>query len=58
MSSVSRSCCHDGGQHLTHIEAQVVRRSDPVHGPSAATVLAEPLIAITAVGAVVVPAWA
>jgi 3-aminobutyryl-CoA ammonia-lyase len=38
------------------IEAQVVCRPAPVHGPSAATVLAEPLIAVTATGAIVVPA--
>jgi len=38
------------------IETQVVGRADPAHGLSAATVLAEPLIAVTATGTVVVPA--
>ncbi|MBV9382805.1 MAG: hypothetical protein JOY82_07370 [Streptosporangiaceae bacterium] len=37
-------------------EARVVCRADPSRGPSAATVLAEPLIAVTATGTVVVPA--
>ena len=34
----------------------MVRRADPAHGPSAAAVLAEPLMAVTATGTVVVPA--
>jgi 3-aminobutyryl-CoA ammonia-lyase len=34
----------------------VVCRADPARGPSAATALAEPLIAVTATGTVVVPA--
>jgi 3-aminobutyryl-CoA ammonia-lyase len=37
-------------------EARVTCRADPTHGPSAAAVLAEPLIAVTAAGTVVVPA--
>jgi 3-aminobutyryl-CoA ammonia-lyase len=37
-------------------EARVVCRADPAHGPSAATVLAEPLVVVTAAGTVVVPA--
>jgi 3-aminobutyryl-CoA ammonia-lyase len=37
-------------------EAQVVCRADPARGPSAASVLAEPVIAVTATGTVVVPA--
>jgi 3-aminobutyryl-CoA ammonia-lyase len=37
-------------------EAQVVCRADPARGPSAAVVLAEPVIAVTATGTVVVPA--
>ena len=45
----------DGGQHLRRIEAQVVGRADPAHSPSAATVLADPLIAVTATGTIVVP---
>jgi 3-aminobutyryl-CoA ammonia-lyase len=36
-------------------EARVTCRSDPGRGPSAAVVLAEPLIAVTASGTVVVP---
>lgn len=36
-------------------EASVVCRSDPARGPSAAVVLAEPLIVATATGTVVVP---
>jgi 3-aminobutyryl-CoA ammonia-lyase len=37
-------------------EARVVCRADPARGPSAAVVLAEPVIAVTATGTVVVPA--
>jgi 3-aminobutyryl-CoA ammonia-lyase len=37
-------------------EARVVCRADPERGPSAATVLDEPVIAVTATGTVVVPA--
>lgn len=37
-------------------EARVVCRADPQHGPSAARVLVEPVIAVTASGTVVVPA--
>jgi 3-aminobutyryl-CoA ammonia-lyase len=37
-------------------EARVVCRADPARGPSAATVLAEPLVVVTAAGTVVVPA--
>jgi 3-aminobutyryl-CoA ammonia-lyase len=37
-------------------EARVTCRADPGRGPSAAVVLAEPLIAVTATGTVVVPA--
>jgi len=37
-------------------EARVVCRADPARGPSAATVLADPVIAVTATGTVVVPA--
>jgi 3-aminobutyryl-CoA ammonia-lyase len=36
-------------------EASVVCRADPARGPSAAAVLAEPLVAATATGTVVVP---
>jgi 3-aminobutyryl-CoA ammonia-lyase len=36
-------------------EAKVVCRAEPERGPSAATVLAEPVIAVTASGTVVVP---
>jgi 3-aminobutyryl-CoA ammonia-lyase len=36
-------------------EAKVVCRARPEHGPSAAAVLAEPVIAVTATGTVVVP---
>jgi len=36
-------------------EARVVCRADPARGPSAATVLAEPIIVVTATGTVVVP---
>jgi 3-aminobutyryl-CoA ammonia-lyase len=36
--------------------ARVVCRADPCRGPSAAVVLAEPLVAVTAIGTVVVPA--
>lgn len=35
--------------------ARVVCRADPEHGPSAARVLEEPIVAVTAVGTVVVP---
>lgn len=37
-------------------EARVVCRADPARGPSAAAVLAEPVVAVTAAGTVVVPA--
>ena len=37
-------------------EARVVCRADPARGPSAAAVLADPVIAATATGTVVVPA--
>jgi len=37
-------------------EARVVCRADPSRGPSAAVVLEEPVIAVTAAGTVVVPA--
>ena len=37
------------------LEARVACRADPGRGPSAAVVLAEPLIAVTATGTVVVP---
>ncbi len=36
-------------------EARVTCRADPGRGPSAAVVLAEPVIAVTATGTVVVP---
>jgi 3-aminobutyryl-CoA ammonia-lyase len=36
--------------------AAVVCRADPSRGPSAASVLAEPVVAVTATGTVVVPA--
>ena len=36
-------------------EARVVCRADPQRGPSAAQVLAEPIVAVTATGTVVVP---
>ncbi|WP_300605703.1 hotdog fold domain-containing protein [Trebonia sp.] len=36
-------------------EARIVCRADPARGPSAATVLAEPIVAVTATGTVVVP---
>jgi 3-aminobutyryl-CoA ammonia-lyase len=36
-------------------EARVVCRAQPERGPSAATVLAEPIVAVTATGTVVVP---
>ena len=36
-------------------EARVVCRADPGQGPSASRVLAEPLVAVTATGTVVVP---
>ncbi len=36
--------------------ARVVCRGTPDRGPSAATVLSEPLVAVTATGTVVVPA--
>jgi len=36
-------------------EARVVCRAQPDRGPSAATVLAEPIVAVTATGTVVVP---
>jgi 3-aminobutyryl-CoA ammonia-lyase len=38
------------------LEARVACRADPGRGPSAAVVLADPLIAVTAIGTVVVPA--
>ena len=37
-------------------EAKVVCRAEPDRGPSAAAVLAEPIVAVTATGIVVVPA--
>ena len=37
-------------------EARVVCRAQPERGPSAAAVLAEPIVAVTAAGTVVVPA--
>jgi 3-aminobutyryl-CoA ammonia-lyase len=37
-------------------EARVVCRADPERGPSASTVLAEPITVVTATGTVVVPA--
>ncbi|HEV3289521.1 MAG TPA: hotdog domain-containing protein [Streptosporangiaceae bacterium] len=37
-------------------EARIVCRADPGRGPSAAQVLAEPVVAVTAAGTVVVPA--
>ena len=37
-------------------EAKVTCRADPAAGPSAARVLAEPIVAVTATGTVVVPA--
>jgi 3-aminobutyryl-CoA ammonia-lyase len=37
-------------------EAKVVCRAEPDRGPSAAAVLAEPIVAVTATGTVVVPA--
>jgi 3-aminobutyryl-CoA ammonia-lyase len=37
-------------------EAKVVCRAQPDRGPSAAAVLAEPIVAVTATGTVVVPA--
>jgi 3-aminobutyryl-CoA ammonia-lyase len=36
-------------------EARVTCRSEPEHGPSAARVLSEPVVAVTATGTVVVP---
>ena len=36
-------------------EARVVCRAQPEHGPSAAAALAEPILAVTATGTVVVP---
>jgi 3-aminobutyryl-CoA ammonia-lyase len=36
-------------------EARVVCRADPVRGPSASRVLAEPVVVVTATGTVVVP---
>ena len=39
-------------------EARVVCRADPGRGPSAARVLAEPLVVVTATGTVVVPGTA
>lgn len=36
-------------------EARVACRAEPDRGPSAATVLAEPIVAVTAAGTVVVP---
>src|SRR5690348_956892 len=38
------------------IEARVVCRADPERGDSAASVLSEPIVAVTAAGTVVVPA--
>ena len=37
-------------------EARVLCRAEPARGPSAARVLAEPIVAVTAAGTVVVPA--
>jgi 3-aminobutyryl-CoA ammonia-lyase len=37
-------------------EARVICRADPARGPSAAVVLPEPIIVVTATGTVVVPA--
>jgi len=37
------------------LEARVLCRADPRRGPSAAAVLAEPIVAVTATGTVVVP---
>ena len=37
-------------------EARIVCRADPGRGPSASQVLAEPVVAVTAAGTVVVPA--
>lgn len=37
-------------------EARVVCRADPARGPSAAALLADPVVAVTATGTVVVPA--
>jgi 3-aminobutyryl-CoA ammonia-lyase len=37
-------------------EARVVCRAEPARGPSAASVLREPIVVVTAVGTVVVPA--
>jgi 3-aminobutyryl-CoA ammonia-lyase len=37
-------------------EARVICRAQPERGPSAAAVLAEPIVAVTATGTVVVPA--
>jgi 3-aminobutyryl-CoA ammonia-lyase len=37
------------------LEARVVCRAEPGRGPSAAAVLAEPIVAVTATGTVVVP---
>jgi 3-aminobutyryl-CoA ammonia-lyase len=37
-------------------EARVICRAEPERGPSAAAVLAEPIVAVTATGTVVVPA--
>jgi 3-aminobutyryl-CoA ammonia-lyase len=37
-------------------EARVVCRAQPERGPSAAAVLAEPIVVVTATGTVVVPA--
>ncbi len=39
-------------------EARVVCRADPARGPSAASVLTEPVVVVTAAGTVVVPATA
>ncbi len=38
------------------LEARVVCRAEPERGPSAAVVLAEPIVAVSATGTVVVPA--
>jgi 3-aminobutyryl-CoA ammonia-lyase len=38
------------------VEARIVCRADPGRGPSASQVLAEPVVAVTAAGTVVVPA--
>jgi 3-aminobutyryl-CoA ammonia-lyase len=40
---------------LLSFSAHVVCRADPSRGPSAASVLAEPIVAVTATGTVVVP---